>query len=189
MTMKILVVDNGGQWTHREWRVLKYLGMETSIVPNTMPYEELDAEGLVLSGGAPRIGNETIKLGNSGEYLEKSTIPILGICVAHQFIALHYGGTVGPCGVPEYGKVELVIDDSDELFKGLPDRFQGWLSHNDEIKSVPDEFSILAHSNNCKVQAIKSKTKPIYGVQFHPEVEHTDYGEDIFKNFLGLCKK
>ena len=187
--MKILVVDNGGQWTHREWRVLKYIGIDTAIVPNTLTLDELDADGLVLSGGAPRIGMDNLKLGNTGDYLDNSTVPILGICVAHHFTAMYYGGDVGPAEVPEYGKVELTVDDPDEIFIGLPNKFQGWLSHNDEVRSLPEGFVGLAHSKNCKYQAMKHRTRPIYGVQFHPEVEHTEHGEAIFKNFTELCKK
>jgi len=187
--MKILVVDNGGQWTHREWRVLKYIGVETAIVPNTVALEELDADGIVLSGGAPSVDKESLKLGKTGEYLDKLSIPILGICVGHQFMALHFGGTASSADVAEYGKVEVIIDDHDELLKGLPGRFQGWLSHNDEVKNMPRGFEILAHSKNCICQAMKHESRPLFGVQFHPEVEHTEHGEDIFKNFVEICKK
>ena len=78
------LLDNGGQWTHREWRVLKYLDVETGIIPNTASFSEIeDADGVVLSGGAPRIGIETI-LGNCASFLEKASFPILGICAGHQ---------------------------------------------------------------------------------------------------------
>jgi GMP synthase (glutamine-hydrolysing) len=186
--MKILVIDNGGQWTHREWRVLKYIGVDTEIVPNTLSPDELDADGLVLSGGAVSIVDENLKMGNSGKYLDKCSIPILGICVGHQFIGMHFSGTVGPAKVPEYSKVEIIVDDHDEILKGLPDKFQGWLSHNDEVRTLPEDFIGLAHSDNCLHQAMRHSTRPIFGVQFHPEVEHTEHGEDIFKNFIEVCK-
>ncbi len=186
--MKIYVVDNGGQWTHREWRVLKYLGVETEIISNTTPFEEIDSKGLVLSGGAPRVGEEVIKLGKTSEYLEKAEFPILGICVAHQFMAVHFGGEAGPAETPEYGKTEIIVDEPDELFKGLPDKFIAWESHNDEIKKLPENFIRLAHSKNCQFQAIRHRERSIFGVQFHPEVEHTEYGYEIFKNFIELCK-
>ena len=107
---KIYVVDNGGQWTHREWRTLKYLNVDTEIVTNTTPFKDLDkkcVDGLVLSGGAPRIGLES-KLGNCAEYLEISDFPIMGICAGHQFTARYYGGEVKSSKVPEFGKVELI---------------------------------------------------------------------------------
>ncbi|UCD93142.1 MAG: GMP synthase subunit A [Methanobacteriota archaeon] len=187
--MRIFVVDNGGQWTHREWRVLKYLGMETEIIPNSSPYEDLDVDGLVLSGGAPRVGLDTEKMGRNGEYLEKAVFPILGICAGHQFMAIYFGGKAEPAGIPEFGKTQVVVDEEDELFVDLPVSFQAWLSHNDEVSELPQDFISLAHSNNCKHQAMKHTKRPLYGVQFHPEVEHTEHGYEIFKNFLKVCEE
>jgi GMP synthase (glutamine-hydrolysing) len=166
------------------------LEIKTQIIPNTLPLTELnklELDGLVLSGGAPRIGSELPKLGNTGEYLESLELPILGICVGFHFIALHYGGTAGPALTAEFGKAEIFIDEPDDLFLGLPKNFQAWESHNDEIKTLTDDFIKLAHSTNCQIQAFKYKRKPFYGVQFHPEVEHTEHGYEIFKNFLRLC--
>lgn len=187
--MKIYVVDNGGQWTHREWRVLRYLGCYSEIVSNDTPTEKIkDADGLVLSGGAPRVNTEVFKLGRIGEYIEELSVPILGICVSHQYIALHFGGKVGPAEIPEYGKTEIEIIAEDEIFRGLPSRFIVWTSHNDEVKFLPDCLQVLASSKYCKIQAIRHRDRPIYGLQFHPEVEHTQYGKEIFKNFISLCK-
>ena len=181
--VKIYVVDNGGQWTHREWRTLKYLKVETKIVPNTASVEELlgsDIDGLVLSGGAPRIGLET-KLGNCGEILEKIDLPILGICAGHQFMARFFGGDVKPSKVPEFGKVELtIIHENDVLFEGVPIKSIVWESHNDEVTALPLDFNHIAKSENCDIQAMIHKNKPLFGLQFHPEVEHTQYGEKIF---------
>lgn len=188
--MKIYVVDNGGQWTHREWRVLKYLGAEASIVPNTTEVEKIsDADGIVLSGGAPRIGSETGKLGNVGAYLDKLSVPILGICVGHQYLAVHFGGSAGPARVSAYGKVEVILDKPCELFEGLPEKFVAWESHNDEVQVLPEVMEVLAHSEHCKVEAMRHKSRAIYGVQFHPEVEHTEHGEQIFRNFMSLCRR
>jgi GMP synthase (glutamine-hydrolysing) len=187
--VKIYVVDNGGQWTHREWRVLRDLGVETKIIPNTTPLGKLEVDGLVLSGGAARVEWESVKLGNLGDYLDNANFPLLGICVSHQFMALHFGGKAGPAKIPEFGKTEITIEKESEIFKGLPKKFIAWESHNDEIKVLPKDFINLASSINCKVQAIRHKERPIYGLQFHPEVEHTDYGYEIFKNFIEICKK
>lgn len=187
--MRIDVVDNGGQWTHREWRVLRYLGVETHIIPNTTPLEEIRADALVLSGGAPRIVEELPKLGNTGEYIDKLDIPILGICVSHQFIAVHHGGDAGPADIPEYGKVICYVDEANELFLGLPKSFVAWESHNDEIKLLPKDFIVLAHSDTCRYQAIKHRKRALYGTQFHPEVEQTEGGSQIFENFISVCKR
>lgn len=188
--MRIFVVDNGGQWTHREWRVLKYLDVDTEIIPNTTSFEDIlarEVDGLVLSGGSPRIDSESMKLGKSGEYLDKAEFPILGICVGMQFIALHFGGEAGPAEVPEFGAAEVTITDPDEILAGIKSPFKAWLSHNDEVKVLPEGFKNLAHSKNCGVQAFRHTTRPIFGLQFHPEVEHTEHGYDIFKNFIKIC--
>lgn len=186
--MKVDVVDNGGQWTHREWRVLRYLAVDTKIIPNTTPFEELDVDGLVLSGGAGSTVGDSVP-GKIDDYLDKADFPILGICFGHHYLSLHFGGKTGVAEASEFGRMEIVVDEENEIFSGLPKTFNAWLSHNDEVKEVGEDFKILAHSANCKVEAIKYLKKPFYGVQFHPEVEHTEYGYDIFKNFLELCKK
>jgi len=190
--VSIYVIDNGGQWTHREWRTLRYLGVNTKIVPNTISFKELITEnidGLVLSGGAPRIGLKS-SLGNCAEYLNKAEFPILGICAGHQFMARHFGGEVKPSKIPEFGKVELtLVNENDPIFKDVPKKSIVWESHNDEVTKLPDDFELLAESENCKIQAMKHRKKPFYGLQFHPEVGHTEYGEKIFKNFVEICKR
>ncbi len=188
---KIYVVDNGGQWTHREWRTLRDLDVDTNIVPNTASFEEIIKDnigGLVLSGGAPRIALES-KLGNCAEYLEKADFPILGICAGHQFMAQFFGGEAAPSKVPEFGKIEFTLLKDDELFEGVSKKSIVWESHNDEVTVLPKAFEILGEGENCKIQAMKHKDKPFYGLQFHPEVEHTEYGEQIFKNFVKICEK
>lgn len=188
-SMKISVIDNGGQWTHREWRVLRDLGVDVSILPNTTPCEDINADGLVLSGGTPRVALSSEKMGRNGEYLEKADFPILGICAGHQFMAIFFGGKVDQSKVPEYGKAHLYVDVEDDLFLGLPEEFEVWESHNDEVSRLPKDFEVLAHSTDCSIQAMKHQKMPFYGVQFHPEVEHTDHGYDIFKNFMRVCKE
>ena len=190
--VRIYVIDNGGQWTHREWRTLRDLEVETRIVPNTTPLKDLlhdDIQGLVLSGGAPRIGLNG-SLGNCAEYLDRAEFPILGICAGHQFMARHFGGTVKPSKAPEFGQVELTICiEDDPLFLGVPKKSIVWESHNDEVTAIPKEFTILGTSENCAIQAMRHSKKTLYGLQFHPEVEHTQFGEQIFQNFIGLCQK
>ena len=184
---RIYVVDNGGQWTHREWRVLREIGCDSKIIPNTTPVEEIDADALVLSGGAPRIAWESPKLGKCTDYLNQFDGPILGICLGFQLMALHCGGKVGPSEVPEYGLAKLRVMEEDDLFKGLPKEFLVWESHNDEVKSAKG-FKVLAMSDNCSVQAVKHLEKQYYGVQFHPEVNNTEHGEEILKNFATVAK-
>jgi len=189
---RIYVVDNGGQWTHREWRTLRDLGIDTKIVPNTTPFSEIlkdKIDGLVLSGGSPRIG-VTGNLGRCAEYLTEASIPILGICAGHQFMARYFKGKVEPSTIPEFGKINLMLtDEKDVLFQGVPQESTVWESHNDEVTVLPPHFTVLGESESCKIQAMKHNKKPYYGLQFHPEVEHTEYGEQIFKNFSSLCTR
>jgi GMP synthase (glutamine-hydrolysing) len=186
-SVRVYVVDNGGQWTHRIWRVLREIECETKIVPNTTPVTELDADALILSGGAPRIAWESPKLGNCIDYLNEFARPILGICVGLQLMAIHCGGKAGPSKVPEYGLAKLRVIEEDDLFKRLPREFLVWESHNDEVKEAPG-FTVLAMSENCSVQAVKHREKLYYGVQFHPEVNNTEHGEEIFRNFVSVVE-
>lgn len=185
--VRIYVVDNGGQWTHREWRTLRDLDVDTKIVPNTASFSEIEnVDGLVLSGGAPRVGIES-ELGNCAEFLEKASFPVLGICAGHQYMARFFGGEAKPAEKPEFGKVELMLLKKDKIFDDVPEKSIVWLSHNDEVSKLPRDFELLANSENCKIQAMRHKDNPFYGLQFHPEVEHTEYGELIFQNFVKIC--
>ena len=187
--MKVYVVDNGGQWTHREWRVLRYLKVETKIIPNTTPLDEIpEVDALVLSGGSPRVAEESDRMGRNGEYLDKADFPILGICAGMHFMSGHFGGATTPAKIPEFGKTTLYVDDVDDLFVGLPQTFTVWESHNDEVSVLPKSFKVLARSDNCLIEAVRMVGRPIYGLQFHPEVENTEYGYDIFKNFLKVVE-
>ncbi|MEM0134211.1 MAG: GMP synthase subunit A [Thermoplasmatales archaeon] len=186
--MKIYVIDNGGQWTHREWRVLRDLDVECEIRKNESSLDEIsDSDGLVLSGGAPSIAYESFRLGNTAEFLEQMKVPILGICAGAQFMAMHYGSKVSPAIHPEFGKVEISLLEEGSILKGLPKKFFAWESHNDEIKETPPGFVLLASSETCKVQAMANSDLKRFGLQFHPEVEHTQFGRKIFSNFLELC--
>ncbi len=186
--MKILVVQNGSQWEHRIWRVLRDLGVESRLVPNNTPFSGVeDADGLVLSGGALRIG-EGAAAGNCAEYLNLFRGPILGICAGQQFMAAHYGGLVAPAKTPEFGRVEITVREADDLFEGLPEKFVAWASHNDEIVEAKG-FRLLASSKDCKWHAFRHESLPRYGTLFHPEVQHTEHGEKIYENFVRVCKR
>ncbi len=189
--MKIWVVDNGGQWTHREWRVLRYLKQDTEMVDNTTPLEDLQAanlDGLILSGGAPRVGVSG-ELGNCGQYIDGLDIPILGICAGLQFMAGHFGGEAAPGKTPEFGATEMIVTDEGDILRDVPERSTVWESHHDEVSKVPDNFRVLAHSETCPVQVMRHNERPLFGMQFHPEVEHTEAGVTMFNNFIRICEE
>ncbi len=185
--MVIDVIDNGGQWTHREWRMLRYLGVETQILSNKTPLSDLrKVDGLILSGGAARVGL-TGELGNCAEYLTLE-VPILGICAGHQFMAGYYGGQSQEAPHPEFGAATIeLIDGGGELFTNTPDKQGVWESHNDEVITAPDGFKITAVSENCAIQAMENEEKNRFGLQFHPEVNDSEYGGKIFENFVNVC--
>ncbi len=188
--VKIYVIDNGGQWTHREWRVLRELGVETAIVSNDADSRDIDdADGIVLSGGAANIDEELDRLGNVGRFIDDHDYPILGICVGAQFIALHYGADVVKAKHPEFGKTDVKVFRSENILEGVPGKIHVWENHNDEIINLPDNFALMASSDTCTVQAFYHKDRPIFAVQFHPEVENTEFGRNIFKNFIKICEK
>ncbi|MEM4255577.1 MAG: GMP synthase subunit A [Candidatus Norongarragalinales archaeon] len=191
--MKVFVVDLGSQWGHLIYRRLRDLNVDTKMVSVSSPISSIeDVDGLVFSGGALRIGKgEAETAGNCGEFLdsmiEKGT-PVLGVCAGQQFIALRLGGIVQAAKTPEFGNVELTVDYANDLFEGLPEKFTVFASHNDEVVEAKG-FKTLAHSKDVAIHAFKHESKSIYGTLFHPEVVHTQYGKEIYENFLKVCKR
>jgi len=182
------VVDNGGQWTHREWRVLRHLGVNTQIIDNTTPVEKLrDLDGLLLSGGAARVGLAG-ELGNCAAYLELE-VPILGICAGHQFMARYYGGDAREAPEPEFGAMKINLNgDGGVLYRGTPESQVVWESHNDEVHIMPDDFFITASSSSCEVQSMENNDATRFGLQFHPEVNDSEYGAEMMSNFVEHCR-
>ena len=183
------VVDNGGQWTHREWRMLRYLGVDTKIINNMTPVSELrELDGLILSGGAARVGL-TGELGNCGAYLELE-IPILGICAGHQFMAGFYGGSAAEAPEPEFGAANItLLNGGGKIFADTPDEQIVWESHNDEVSELPEGFFITASSKSCEVQGMENESGDRFGLQFHPEVNDSEYGQNMFQNFIEVCRE
>ena len=183
------VVDNGGQWTHREWRMLRYLGVDTKIIANSTPVSELrKLDGLILSGGAARIGLSG-ELGNCAEFLELK-IPILGICAGHQFMARHYGGDARESPQPEYGAMNISLENGGGvIFENTAETQTVWESHNDEVHVLPDGFFITASSESCNIQGMENDGGDRFGLQFHPEVNDSEFGKEMFANFVEVCEK
>ena len=188
--MKVGLIYYGGQYNHLILKNLKYLGANVEVV---FPDKSLDYmknfDCLVFSGGPYSVASEIQKMGNSPLYIKELKIPILGICLGHQLIAYVLGGVVRKALNPEYGLTKINIFEEDTIFKNLPSQLNVWESHTDEVVEPPNGFRILASSANTRVQAMVNSDNSIFGVQFHPEVKHTERGIEIFKNFLTACKK
>lgn len=181
--VRIDVVDNHGQFTHLEQRALRDLGVETSLIENDTPPEDIEADGLVLSGG-PDIKNT----GRCREYIDGDW-PILGICLGMQLIAQECGGTVESGDYGGYADVTVeILDSEDPLVGSLAPTTQVWASHADEVTAVPEGFVRTAASDICSVEAMSDTDRDLYGVQWHPEVAHTAEGTAIFENFIDICK-
>ncbi len=193
----ILIIDNGSQYTHLIKRNCRDLDFEAEIVNNkTFTYSEFEKllkedkiEKIILSGGPSSvtagdngISEKIVHKVASGEI----TVPLLGVCFGHQLIAHVLEGKVEKGKSAEYGIAKIMIDEEDEIFRGIPHEMNAWISHFDEVKVMPAEFIALAHSDTCKVEAMRHKEKKIFGLQFHPEVWHTEHGEKILENFLRL---
>lgn len=183
------VVDNGGQWTHREWRMLRYLKVDTQIIENTTPIENMrKVDGIILSGGAARVGLSG-ELGNCGAYLELD-IPILGICAGHQFMARFYGGDARESPEPEYGAMQIELQNGGgKIFAGTNQSQTVWESHNDEVHQLPQEFFVTATSPSCQVQGMENGKGDRFGLQFHPEVNDSEFGKEMFDNFVAVCRE
>jgi GMP synthase (glutamine-hydrolysing) len=185
---RIDVVDNHGQFTHLERRALRDIGVETAIVENSTPPEEIDADGLVLSGG-PDSADEDGTGGRCGEYLGLG-VPVLGICLGMQVMAAELGGETGSGEYGGYADVTVTITDGDDPVVGsLAPETRVWTSHADEVKAVPPAFARTGHSEVCDIEAMANPDRALYGVQWHPEVAHTERGTEVFENFRTVCER
>ncbi|MBS7655685.1 GMP synthase subunit A [Candidatus Bathyarchaeota archaeon] len=194
VNLKIPVVSLEGQYNHLISRMLSELKVESPIIPATTNLNQIieaNVDGLVFGGGPQRVYEDFKKgaFNSLHEIIIKINVPCLCICAAHQLLALIYDGEVGPAIYPEFGPVEIEVIDEDEILKGLKPSFIAWSSHNDEVKKLSKQFKLLAKSKKCLIQAVKHENKPVFGVQFHPEVYHTVNGRRIFENFLSIIKR
>jgi len=183
-SVRIYVVYNLGQYNHLIHRTLRDLGIESKLIDNTTPLESIDADGIVIGGGP-----DIERSGKSADYVRNLDIPVLGICLGLHIIARAFGGEIGRGSVGGYAEVEVEILERDEIFEDFPEKIRVWASHMDEVKSIPDGFQLLAKSDICSVEAMRHENKPIFGVQWHPEVYHTQYGEELYRNFIKICKR
>lgn len=184
----LLVIDFGSQTTHLIARRLRDLGAKATILQPEDAMEFIpgnSVEGIVLAGGpmsvyeehAPTIDPKIFEL----------NIPILGICYGFQLAALLLGGEV-VSGRKEYGPAKFtVLDESTQLLKGVGKESTVWMNHGDEIVKLPDDFRLLGETKHVPFTCTVSKTRNIWGILFHPEVEHTEFGSQILENFIEIC--
>ena len=187
MTETVFILDFGAQYGQLIARRTRELGVYCEIVPHDTPWSSLAARepsALILSGGpesalvdgAPEMDKE----------IADSGLPILGICYGMQLLAREVGAELVKLEHAEYGPSTLVIGDRETpLFDGVPDESRVWMSHGDSVVSLPPGYRALASTARCHVAAMGDEKKKIYGVQFHPEVLHTEYGRTVLENFLG----
>jgi GMP synthase (glutamine-hydrolysing) len=181
----IVVLDFGGQYSQLIARRVREARVYSEMLPYDTPVEEISArelEGIILSGGpcsvygegSPRVDERIFELG----------VPILGICYGMQLMALDLGGKVGAVQIREYGRSDLCIKEHGLLFAGTPDEQVAWMSHGDAVFAPPEGFTVTAETPSVPIIAFEEPEKGFFGVQFHPEVRHTEYGMEILKNFL-----
>ncbi len=186
----ILVLDFGGQYNHLIARRIRELNVFSEMIPYYTPIEEIISrkpKGIVFSGGPSSVYAQNAPLVD--QRIFEAGIPILGICYGMQLIAFTHGADVREAGKREYGKAIVEIDPQSRLFFGLPQQQQCWMSHGDFVAGMPEGFTACASTGDTPYAAFSNEEKKLYGVQFHPEVRHTEYGLEILRRFLvDVCK-
>ena len=182
---EVVVLDYGGQYSQLIARRVRECGVFSELLPHHVGAEEVarrKPKGLILSGGpasvyadgAPRLDPQLLELG----------IPVLGICYGMQLLAAKLGGRVEGAEVGEFGRSKLTVHEHGRLLAGLPAEQSCWMSHRDTVFAPPPGFTALASSSESPVAAFESEERGVYGIQFHPEVVHTPYGQDVLNRFL-----
>jgi GMP synthase (glutamine-hydrolysing) len=186
---KIIVLDFGSQYSHLICRRIREFSVYAELVPYDISPEELkkmNPKGIIFSGGPSSVYNEDAP--KPDEEIFNFDLPLLGICYGHQLIVNKFGGKVKRAN-KEYGSSLLSMDKNSGLFDGIGESIRAWMSHGDEAEEVPSNFEVIGNTEKSHAAAIANTDKTIFGIQFHPEVVHTERGTDILKNFvLNICK-
>jgi len=185
----ICIVDLGSQYTHLIARRIRELGVYSEIVSYDLSISDLkrvNPKGIILSGGPGSVYEENSPLLDTElfNFIINEKIPILGICYGLHLIIHQMGGKIEPYNNKEYGKTELEIINPNQLFKSLDKKEIVWMSHGDQVKLMPEGFEVLAKTDTCPIAAYVNADLKLYGVQFHPEVIHTEKGNTILNNFI-----
>ncbi|CAN5586447.1 MAG: glutamine-hydrolyzing GMP synthase [Rubrobacteraceae bacterium] len=181
----ILVLDFGGQYAQLIARRVREARVYSELIPHDTPVEEIkrrNPEGIILSGGPNSVyGDDSPRLDPA---LFDLGVPVLGICYGMQLMALHLGGVVEAVQIREYGRSNILVKNHDGIFAGTPEEQKAWTSHGDAVVSPPEGFVVTAETPSVPIIAFENREENRFGVQFHPEVRHTEYGDEILKNFL-----
>ncbi|MDP8926174.1 MAG: glutamine-hydrolyzing GMP synthase [Actinomycetota bacterium] len=181
----IVVLDFGGQYAQLIARRIREVRVYSELIPYDTPVEEIlarEPKGIILSGGPNSVYGE--RAPQVDERLFDLGVPSLGICYGMQLMALSLGGKVGATQIREYGRSDLRIKEHGLLFAGTPGEQVAWTSHGDAVFAPPEGFTVTAETPSVPIIAFEEPEKGFFGVQFHPEVRHTEYGMEMLKNFL-----
>ena len=185
---KILILDFGSQYTQLIARRVRELNIYSEIHPyNKIPVIDGSWKAVILSGSPYSVRDEEAPIPNLSEV--KAKLPLLGICYGAQHLAYEFGGEVTPSNTREYGRANLTfVDSSSELMTGVSLDSQVWMSHGDTIVNIPNNYKIIASTNDVKIAAYRIENEKTFGLQFHPEVYHTKEGGIMLQNFLvNIC--
>ncbi len=186
MADKIIVLDFGSQYNQLIARRIREFHVYSELHPHTMTLEDLkslsDVKGIIFSGGPNSVYDADALQCDPAIFT--SGIPILGICYGMQMTHYMNGGGVKACEAKEYGRTEITVDEDSPLFRGLPRQQTVWMSHGDQVAELAPGFTKIASSSTCEFAASGNAEKQIYTLQFHPEVRHSEYGNDILRNFV-----
>lgn len=186
---KIVVLDFGSQYSHLICRRIREFSVYAELVPYDISAEELqkhNPKGIIFSGGPSSVYDSEAPIPKDGIF--HLNLPLLGICYGHQLIVNKFGGRVKRAN-KEYGSSLLTIDSDKDLLNGVGESVRAWMSHGDEAEVIPPGFEVIGHTESARAAAIASREKSIFGIQFHPEVVHTEQGTEILKNFvLKVCR-
>jgi len=181
---KILVLDFGSQYSHLICRRIREFSVFAELVPYDISYEEIqkhNPKGIIFSGGPSSVYTTEAPVPENKIF--EMDLPLLGICYGHQLIVDKFGGKVKRAN-KEYGSSLLTIDNDSDLLSGIGESVRAWMSHGDEAEEIPSGFKVIGHTEGAKAAAIASEEKSVYGIQFHPEVVHTEQGTEILKNLF-----
>ena len=184
MQEKIIILDFGSQTTQLIGRRLRELNVYCEIVPyNKFPHGDESVKGVILSGSPFSVYDEAAFKVDLSQI--RGRFPILGICYGAQYISYTNGGRVEPAGTREYGRAHLSTFEEDNLLlRGIRPHSQVWMSHGDTITAIPDNFRVIASTDKVKIAAYQAEGEPMWGVQFHPEVFHSEDGTQMLRNFV-----